>query len=106
MLFLFTDLFYTGKIMGIIIQIIYGRMMSMMNIVPVSELKNYNQVLNKVKHNNPVILTKNGYGKYAVIDVEDLQYWEDIIKLQNELQHSEKSGDISLKDAFEKLGKI
>lgn len=37
--FLFTDLFYTGKIMGIIIQIIYGRMMSMMNIVPVSELK-------------------------------------------------------------------
>lgn len=51
-------------------------------------------------------MTKNGYGKYAVIDVEDLQYWEDIIKLQNELQHSEKSGDISLKDAFEKLGKI
>lgn len=77
-----------------------------MDIVPVSELKNYNRVLNKVDHNKPVILTKNGYGKYAVIDVEDLQYWQDMIKLQDELQHSEKSGDISLKDAFDKLDKI
>ena len=35
----------------------------MLQIRPVSELRNYNKVLDKVKKDNPVFLTKNGYGK-------------------------------------------
>lgn len=80
-------------------------MVNNMNIVPVSDLKNYNQVLKKVEHDMPVILTKNGYGKYAVIDIDDLQYWKDMLQLESTLHHSEQSGDISLKEAFEELNK-
>ena len=40
-------------------------------IVPVSELRNYGQVLEKVKPNAPVYLTKNGHGQFSVHSIED-----------------------------------
>ena len=43
----------------------------MLQIQPVSELRNYNKVLEKVKKNSPVFLTKNGYGKFALVDIEE-----------------------------------
>lgn len=45
----------------------------MLNIKPVSELRNYSKLLEEVKPDQPVYLTKNGYGKYAVIDLADYE---------------------------------
>lgn len=41
----------------------------MPSIVPVSELRNYGSVLEKVQKDNPVYLTKNGYGTYVIRDI-------------------------------------
>jgi len=38
----------------------------MVNISPVSDLRNYNSVLEKVSPGFPVYLTVNGRGRYAI----------------------------------------
>ncbi|GHU29989.1 hypothetical protein AGMMS50256_16020 [Betaproteobacteria bacterium] len=45
----------------------------MLNIRPVSELRNYNALLKEVAAGSPVFLTKNGVGKYALIDIADYE---------------------------------
>jgi prevent-host-death family protein len=45
----------------------------MLNIRPVSELRNYNALLKEVTVGSPVFLTKNGVGKYALIDIADYE---------------------------------
>ena len=42
-----------------------------MNIQPVSELRNYTALLETVSPGEPVYLTKNGHGAYAVLDIAD-----------------------------------
>lgn len=44
----------------------------MPNIKPVSDLRNYTEVLNEVKENSPVYLTRNGRGEYAIIILKEL----------------------------------
>ncbi len=48
----------------------------MPNIKPVSDLRNYGEVLRDVAVGQPVFLTKNGHGRYAVIDIEEYQEYE------------------------------
>ena len=48
----------------------------MPNIKPVSELRNYGEVLRDVAVGQPVFLTKNGHGRYAVIDIEEYREYE------------------------------
>ena len=43
----------------------------MANILPVSNLKNYNEVLKNCHKGEPVYLTKNGRGRFVVMDIED-----------------------------------
>ena len=43
----------------------------MINIQPISELRNYNSILDEVKEGQPVYLTKNGKGVYAIVDIKD-----------------------------------
>ena len=43
----------------------------MPKIMPVSELRNYSTVLEDVAPDEPVFLTKNGHGAYAIIDIKD-----------------------------------
>lgn len=45
----------------------------MPNILPVSDLRNYNEVLKKCVAGEPVFLTKNGRGKFVVMDIEDYE---------------------------------
>ena len=40
------------------------------NIIPVSDMRSYNQALANVKAGQEVILTKNGRAKYVVSDFE------------------------------------
>lgn len=68
----------------------------MPNIKPVSDLRNYANVLREVGVNNPVYLTKNGYGKYTIIDIEDYekyQVMEETLKLYAEIEKGFRSGE-------------
>lgn len=63
----------------------------MPNIRPVSDLRNYNEVLRDISVNDPVFLTKNGRGRYAIIDIEEYERLTAIKKLMGELSKGEKS---------------
>lgn len=41
----------------------------MPTIRPVSDLRNYGEVLSQVREGSPVFLTKNGVGRYALLDM-------------------------------------
>ena len=45
-------------------------------IAPVSELRNYGNVLEKVKAGSPVYLTRNGHGAYSIRDMKDEEYFQ------------------------------
>ena len=45
----------------------------MPSILPVSDLRNYNEVLKNCKVGEPVFLTKNGRGRFVVLDIEDYE---------------------------------
>ena len=81
----------------------------MPDIRPISDLRNYGDVLGDVTVGAPVYLTKNGRGKYALMDLQDLQEVEKMkatMWLQNELIlgmiSGENKGWLSL-DAVEKM---
>ncbi|MGN0072528.1 MAG: type II toxin-antitoxin system Phd/YefM family antitoxin [Coriobacteriales bacterium] len=48
----------------------------MPNIKPVSDLRSYTTVLDEVAVGSPVFLTKNGRGRYAILDMEDYERYE------------------------------
>ena len=57
----------------------------MPNIKPISDLRNYNEVLRDVSVNEPVFLTRNGRGRYAVVDIEEYERTRAGLKLLAEL---------------------
>ena len=61
----------------------------MPNIKPVSDLRNYNEVLRDVAVGEPVFLTKNGRGRYAIVDIEEYEKNAAILKLMGELSRGE-----------------
>ena len=63
----------------------------MPNIKPVSDLRNYNEVLRDIAVGEPVFLTKNGRGRYAIVDIEEYEKTKAVIKLMGELTKGEKS---------------
>ncbi|MFZ5944880.1 MAG: type II toxin-antitoxin system prevent-host-death family antitoxin [Bacillota bacterium] len=65
----------------------------MPNIKPISDLRNYNEVLRDVAAGEPVFLTKNGRGRYALIDITDYEKAQATIKLLAELNKGRKSGE-------------
>ncbi len=68
----------------------------MPNIRPVSDLRNYATVLNEVHENEPVYLTKNGRGAYAIVDIAEQENYEKTkaaLKLMCELQKGKLSGE-------------
>ncbi len=60
-------------------------------ILPVSDLRNYNEVLEHVAEGSPVFLTKNGRGRFVVIDIEEYERLTAEHKLQKALDEGEKS---------------
>ena len=64
----------------------------MPNIVPVSDLRNYNKVLRNIDVGQPVFLTKNGRGRYAILDMDEYEKTQAKIRLMSELAKGEKSG--------------
>lgn len=63
----------------------------MPNIKPISDLRNYTEVLKEVSYNNPVYLTRNGRGVYAIIKLEELDKLRATVMLMAQLEEGEKS---------------
>ena len=63
----------------------------MPNIRPISDLRNYTEVLKEVKVNHPVYLTRNGKGAYAIVDINELDRLNAAIKLLSKLEEGEQS---------------
>ena len=58
-----------------------------------SDLQNDNNVLNDVTVGTPIFLTKNGRGKYAILDMKDFEKTQATIRLMSELAKGRKSGE-------------
>ena len=63
----------------------------MANILPVSDLRNYNEVLKNCHKGEPVYLTKNGRGRFVVMDFEDYERDRAEKKLLMKLQEAEEA---------------
>lgn len=63
----------------------------MPNIKPISDLRNYNEVLHDVAVGAPVFLTKSGRGKYAIVDIQDYEKTQATLRLMKELAKGRKS---------------
>lgn len=78
-----------------------------MTILPVSDLRNYNQVLGDVSYGEQVVLTKNGRAQYAVVDIEEWQKQKAKLRLLEELQKGYQSlhteGGISSEEFLKEL---
>lgn len=69
----------------------------MPNIKPVSDLRNYNEVLNDIAVGEPVFLTKNGRGRYAILDIKEYEKLHAELKLISELLAVEKERESGVK---------
>ncbi|MDR1664100.1 MAG: type II toxin-antitoxin system prevent-host-death family antitoxin [Clostridiales bacterium] len=63
----------------------------MPNIKPISDLRNYNDVLRDVAVKEPVFLTSNGRGRYVLVDMKDYEHMQAVIRLVSELSKGEQS---------------
>ena len=83
-------------------------MLPMPNIKPISDLRNYTEVLQDVSVGAPVFLTKNVRGKYAIMDIHDYERAQATIRLMNELAKGRKSGEekgwLTLEEVERELG--
>ena len=64
-------------------------------IKPVSELRNYHEVIKDVGVGHPVYLTKNGTGRYVLIDIADYANVEAAAQLSFELMRGRNSGEVN-----------
>ena len=65
-------------------------------ISPVSDLRNYNSVLDNVSAGSPVYLTVNGRGRYTIRDIADDEEFEKtkaMLRLMCELNDGRRSGE-------------
>lgn len=81
----------------------------MPNIKPVSDLRNYNEILRSCQDGDPVFLTKNGRGRYVLMDIQEYEKQQAVIKLLTKLSEAEeviKTGEdwSTLDDLKKKLG--
>jgi prevent-host-death family protein len=81
---------------------------NMPNIKPISDLRNYSEVLRDVEPGSPVFLTKNGRGKYVILDLRDYEKPQATLKLMSELDKGRRSGKekgwLSFEEVEEYLG--
>ena len=63
----------------------------MANILPVIDLKNYNEVLKNCRKGEPVFMTKNGRERFGVLDIEDYGREQAEKKLLVKLQEAEEA---------------
>ena len=67
----------------------------MPNIKPVSDLRNYGEVLRDVAVGQPVFLTKNGYGDMVVLSMEAFENLQFESEIYFKLQAAEREAELS-----------
>lgn len=76
----------------------------MTHIIPISDLKNYSEVLRSCDDGSTVYLTKNGRGKYIVQSLSEYEKLQATVKLLAELGKGVESlrseGGLTLEEAF------
>ena len=76
----------------------------MPSIVPISDLKNYSEVLRTCDDGATVYLTKNGRGKYVVQSLTEYERLQATVKLLAELgkgmESVRREGGLSIDEAF------
>ena len=65
----------------------------MPTILPVSSLRSYTEVLDRIAPGAPVFLTKNGHGRYAVLDMGDYDRLSAEERLLSTLELGRKAGE-------------
>ena len=63
-------------------------------IKPISDLRNYPDILKNVGEGTPVYLTKNGTGRYVLMDIGDYGRLESAMRLSYELQRGKRAGEM------------
>jgi len=83
----------------------------MPSIKPVSELKNYTSIVNQVSYGNRIYFTKNGHGRCALIDIEELDELDKVkallkltLKLNDAKTSVREEGTISVDELEKELG--
>lgn len=83
----------------------------MPNIKPISDLRNYSEVLREVDTYNRVYLTRNGHGEYGILTMEEIDELDKyraaytlFSKLKNAEERADKEGWISVEDVEKELG--
>ena len=86
-------------------------LITMPNIKPVSDLRNYTDVLKEVDVSSRVYLTMNGHGEYAILtmdEIDELDRLKAAYALLSDLQNAEdranKEGWISQEDIDKEFG--
>ncbi len=76
----------------------------MTSIIPISDLKNYSEVLRNCDDGSTVYLTKNGRGKYVLLTLEEHEKLQATARLLAELGRGVESlrqeGGLSVDEAF------
>ena len=80
----------------------------MPNIKPISDLRNYNEILRDIAVGEPVFLTKNGRGKYAIVDINEYEKLKAALKLMSQLVQGElaakEKGWMTIEEVEAELG--
>lgn len=64
---------------------------TMPNIKPISDLRNYTEVLKEATEGSPVFLTKNGRGEYVILDMAEYDRMKATLALMGKLEEGERS---------------
>jgi len=65
----------------------------MPTILPISDLRNYTEVLNRVDVDKPVYLTRNGRGRYVISKIDDYDREATVEQLLTEIKKGEQSAE-------------
>ncbi len=83
----------------------------MPNIKPISDLRNYTEVLKQVDASKRVYLTRNGHGEYGILtmaEIDELDRYRAaytlVSKLRKAEERADKEGWISVDEAEKELG--
>ena len=71
---------------------------------PISDLRNYDEVLQDIDIGRPVFLTNNGRGQYAILDIREYERTQATMKLMAELAKGERSGWLAADEVESRLG--
>ena len=63
----------------------------MPNIKPITDLRNYTEVLKETEVGSPVFLTRNGRGEYVLLDMKEYDHMKSELELMRQLAEGERS---------------